>query len=213
MRQQGLINPLVIVSIVLGVFTLGLGIFSIWSYVNYVDQRDNVDAKVAVAVKDAQAAQKAADDKDFEAREKLPTKQITGPEDLGKVSVSYPKTWSVYLDQDGSNGRYNAYFYPGVVPSLNSSTPYALRLSVVDRDYNTVLAEFQGRVTSGDLKASTIAVQGVSGVRLDGKFTSGVEGAMVVLKVRDKTIQVSTEDEQFLADFNDTVIKSLTFNK
>jgi hypothetical protein len=213
MRQNGLINPLVIICVVLSVLVVGLGGFGIWSYVNYLDQKDNTDAKITAAVTDAKKLQNEADNKDFTEREKFPTKEIIGPDDLGRVSVSYPKTWSVYLDRNGDAGQYEAYFHPGVVPALASKTPYALRLSIVDRQYDIVVSSYQDSIKKGLLSASSVAVQGVSGVRLDGFFSGSAEGSMVIFKVRDKTVMLYTENKAYVSDFDNIALKSLSFNK
>jgi hypothetical protein len=213
-RQQGLIHPLVVVTVVLGVLTLGLGVFSIWAYVNYQDQKNNVDPKIAAAVANAQREQKEADDKDFTEREKTPTRTLVGPEDLGRVSLDYPKTWSVFLAKDGTGGQYEAYLNPAAVPAPGGDkTIYALRVVVEDRRYEEVLNSFQNLVTTGALKAAPITVQGETGTRLDGAFSTQVNGSMVIFKVRDKTLRVFTESKVFTSDFDNFVLKSLRFNR
>jgi hypothetical protein len=212
--ERGDVNPLLIISIVLTVLVLGLGSLSIWAYVNYTDQKNNVDQKISAAVADAKRVQGTEDEAKFAEREKQPTRQFVGPDDLGRVQVSYPKTWSVYVDKDGSAGsNYESYFSAGVVPPILSKTPYALRITVEKKTYETVLQGYQDLVKKGDLKSSPVTIQGQNGTRLDGNFSKDIQGSMVLFKVRDKTLEVYTQSPTFRPDYDSIILPSLTFNK
>jgi hypothetical protein len=211
--QLGMIHPLLLTSIVLAVLTVGLGGFGVWAFLNYQDQKNNVDAKISAAVADAKREQTALDQTAFLEQEKVPTRQIVGPTDLGQVKLSYPKTWSVYVDKSGAGNSYEAYFHPLVVPPLASGTPYALRVSIVNARYESVLAGYNEKLKNGQLKASPITVVSVDGTRLDGAFSNSIRGSMVLFKIRDKTLQVYTQSVNFQGDFDNIVLKSLEFNK
>lgn len=212
--QRGEVNPLLLISIVLTILVLGLGSFSIWAYVNYTDQKNNVDQKIAAAVADAKRQQTSDDQAKFAEQEKQPTRPFAGPDDLGRVALSYPKTWSVYVDKDGSaNSNYEAYFAAGVVPPIASKTPYALRITVETKTYEDVLKAFQDTVKKGDLKSSPVTLQGQTGTRLDGKFSKDISGSMVLFKVRDKTLEVYTQSPTFQPDYDNIILPGLTFNK
>ena len=212
-HESGMVHPLVVTAIVLSVLTVGLSAFSVWAYLSYQDQKNNVDPKIAAAVTQAKQEQTQADQKNFDEQEKLPNRQIIGPVDLGQVKLSYPKTWSVYVDHDGGGNSYEAYFYPLVVPPLSSNTPYALRISIINNQYDNVLSSYNERIKNGYLKASPVNTEGVDGTRLDGAFTNTVNGGMVLYKIRDKTLEVYTQSQNFMGDFNNTVLKTLEFNK
>lgn len=211
-HQSGIIATSVIVALVLGLVSALLVIFGIWAFVNYQDQKNNVDAKIAQAVTVAQTEQKAEDEVIFAEREKSPVNQFVGPDDLGKVSFDYPKTWSVFIGEDGSRGKYESYYHPKVVVSPSNKVPYALRLTILDQGYEAALKGYQPEVAKGELTASPITVNDEVGTRLDGTFSSTVKGSMVLLKLRDKTITIYTESEDYLDDFNTIVIPSLKFN-
>jgi hypothetical protein len=182
--------------------------------VNYTDQKNNVDQKISAAVADAKRQQIIDDEAKFAEREKQPTRQFVGPDDLGRVQVNYPKTWSVYVDKDGSgNTNYEAYFAASVVPPIASKTPYALRITVENKVYEDVLKTYQDVVKKGDLKSTAVTLQGQTGTRLDGKFSATVSGSMVLFKVRDKTLEVYTQSPTFASDYNNIILPSMTFNK
>jgi len=212
-RQAGEVNPLLLISIVLTILVLGLGSFSIWSYVNYTDQKNNVDQKISAAVSDAKRQQGVEDQTKFAEQEKQPTRQFVGPDDLGRVQLNYPKTWSVYVDQDGaSTSNYEAYFSVGVVPPVKGNTPYALRVTIVKKSYESILQTFQEQVKKGELKSSPVTLQGQNGTRLDGNFSKDIKGSMVIFKVRDKTLEVYTQSPTFVPDYEQIILPSLTFN-
>ncbi len=212
--ERGEINPLLLISIVLTVLVLGLGSFAIWAFINYSDQKNNVDQKVSAAIANAKQQQGTDDQAKFAEQEKLPTVQFNGPADLGSVQLRYPKTWSAYVDKDGSNNsNYEAYFSPGVVPPLTGKSPYSLRITIQSRAYTEVLQSFQDQVKRGDLKSSAVTLQGQTGTRLDGNFSKDISGSMVVFKVRDTTLEVYTQSPSFASDYNNIVLPSLIFNK
>lgn len=209
--QAGIMNPLLIPTIVLGVLVLGFGSFAIWSFVNYSDQKNNVDQKITAAVATAKTQQTGVDQKNFLEREKEPYRQFIGPDDLGRVTFNYPKTWSVYVDKS-SDSQYEAYLQPGVVPPTTSQIPYATRVTVATKSYESTLQLYQDLVKKGDLKSSPIAISGLNGTRLDGNFSKTVQGSMVVFKIRDKSLSVYTESDTFKPDFDGIILKSLDFN-
>lgn len=210
--QAGAVNPLVISNLIVGLLAVGLAAAAVWSYTNYTDQRDNVDSKIAVAVEEAKKVQMAADEESFLKREKSPTREFVGPDDYGRVTFQYPKTWSVYIAKDGSSNDYEAYLNPQVVPTVSYTKPYALRVVVENRRYDDILRTYDEKVKKGDLKATPIVAAGNNGIRLDGTFSPERAGSVVYFKLRDKTMSISTDSELFKVDFNDIILPSLTFN-
>jgi hypothetical protein len=141
-KESGSVNPLLIASILLGLLAAGLGGLSVWAYTNYLDQKNNTDAKIETAVTAAKAEQAEVLEKDFLEREKQPYTKFNGPDDLGHVSFDYPKTWSVYIATSGSTASYEAYLNPGSVPTVSNQQPYATRVVITDRTYETTLKSF-----------------------------------------------------------------------
>lgn len=211
--QAGEINPLLILSIVLGLAVIALGGFATWAYLNYTDQKNNVDSKISIAVSKAKQEQSDADQVKYLEQEKQPYRTFQGPAEFGGVTFEYPKTWSVYVDKDGSStSNYVAYLQPGVVPPTSSKTPYATVVNIVSNDYEDVLKSLNEQVKSGKLRSSPVTINGQTGTRLDGTFTGNIEGSMVIMKVRDKTLQVSTQSNTYAKDYTNAVLATLKFN-
>ena len=204
-------NPLVISNVLLAVFAIALGSVMVWALVNYNDQKDNVDSKIAVAVASAKKEQSVTDEKEFLEREKAPYVQYAGTDDLGRVTFNYPKTWSVYQAKLDGSGM-EVYLHPGAVPVVEQGQQFATEVKVVDRPSDQILRGYEAAVKSGNLRSSQVVVNGFSGTRLDGKFSEKITGSIVIFKVRDKTLTVATNADTFKADFDNVILKSLDFN-
>lgn len=206
-------NKWLIIAFVFIFTTLTFGGLFTWALVNYMDQKNNVDSKVANAVALAVKEQKEADAAAAAEAEKEPNRLFRGPEDYGSLSFKYPKTWSAYEAQDANDGgTYEAYFNPGLIPPASQSQRYALRITIEDQAYQDVVDGYQSLVESGDVKPTAITINDQNGTRLDGKFNEDVRGSVVILKIRDKTVTLRTDATTFTKDFN-ALIKTVTFNK
>jgi len=213
--ERGAANRLFIATIGLSIFGALALVAAIWGIVNYMDQKTNVDGKVADAVTLAKKQQADSDDAKFQASEKQPNREFVGPDDYGRLTFSYPKTWSVYVDKDGTSGTtYQAYLNPVSVPPVSSSSTeqYALRITIEQRDYATVLASYGDLVKKGTLRSSAFTVDGSNGTRLDGNFTKDIRGSAVIFKIRDTTLTMRTDADTFDTDFN-ALIATIKFNQ
>ena len=215
--ERGEANPFLITTIIFVVLAVGLGVGFGWAYMQMVDYRDNVDDKVAVAVKAAKAEQKETDDAEFTEEYKKPNLTYEGPSDSGSVTFNYPKTWATYIDKSGAGGSDLAvYFNPKSVPTVNAKTVYALRLTIDNKSYASILQTYNGDIKKGSIKAETITVgktdsfSGYEGMRIDGQFGETINGSVVIFKIRDKTLRLYVDSQDFMTDF-DTVLNSLKY--
>lgn len=212
--EKGFVSASVVVSIVLGVLALVFGSIMIWALVSYNEQKNNVDQKILAAQEVAKSEQKAKDQEAFEEKEKNPLTEFIGPNDLGRVNFKYPKTWNVYVASDGSNNTgYQAYLHPDVVPPATGNNKFALQVSIVSQAYDQVLQQYSGQVKQGSLRSSTITANGFNGQRFDGKLSQNIDGSAVVFKIRDKTLMIKTDSTAFRPDFDDKIIKTLSFDQ
>lgn len=211
-QEEGAVTAAFVASVILGFFAVIFGAVMIWALVNYNDQKNNVDNKIDVAVLEAQQQQKDKDAEEFAEREKEPYKKFIGPDDLGRVTFEYPKTWSAFVQNDGrDSSTYQAFLHPNVVPPVTKGQKFALRMTIDSKSYEEVLEKYEKLIEKGNLRSSTIKVSGYNGNRLDGSFDDETKGSAVVFKVRDKTLILQTDSEQFVPDFDSIILKSLTF--
>lgn len=209
--ENGSTNGWMIVSIVSFVFILALGGLSVWAYMSYNEQKTNVDGKIKYAVDLAVKEQADKDAANFLQQEKYPFRTFDGPYDLGGLSFQYPKTWSVFIENDASSGSdYEAYFYKDSVPPISDSQQYMLRVTIEESSYDSIVSSYDDLVEDGKLKSSTYSVNGVNGTRLDGSFSDDIRGSAVLFKVRDKTVTVRTDADTFKSDF-DTLAATIKF--
>ena len=210
--QSGGINGLLIAVIGLSLLAIGLIGSTIYFYQEYDAKRTNVNGQIQLAEVQAKKDQADEDEAKFAQREKEPNRNFVGPDDYGRLTFSYPKTWSVYISKDASTGGdYEAYLNPVVVPPVSSQQKYALRVSILTRDYGSVIEQYASLVKQGDLKSSVYTANGQTGTRLDGTFSNDVRGAVVVFKIRDKTVVLQTDADTFKPDF-DALTKTVNFN-
>lgn len=206
---------------VLSLLVVGLAIFAFSAYSTGQDYKNNSDQKAAQAVEKAKAEQEKQLQAKFDEEYKKPNTSYKGPASFGSVAFDYPKTWSAYVIE-GDGQPINGYFHPSVVPGIDSGAAYALRLEIVDLPYSQVVEEYNSLISSGQLTAKAYIppkMEGNTGVqpglRLDGEVDQGESpkrGSLVIIQVRDKTLKIYTQSENFLNDFNNTILPTLTFS-
>lgn len=211
-NEQGGVSGSMIAIIGLIILVLVAGSAAIWAYLNYNEQKTDVDGKINLAKAQAKKDQGDADEAKFAQREKEPNRQFVGPDDYGRLVFDYPKTWSVYVDKDGmKDTSYAAYLNPIVVPPVSDEQQYALRVTIEQKDYDQVVQSYESLVKKGDLRSSATSANGNNGTRLDGNFTKDLRGSAVIYKIRDKTVTIRTDADTFKPDF-ENIIKTINFN-
>jgi len=211
--ERGSIAVSAIIAIILGVFAAAFAGLAIWAFLSYNEQKTDVDGRVKAAVADGQKAQADVDEKKFAEREKEPNRQFIGPEDYGRVAFYYPKTWSAYIAKDINQGNtFEAYFNPVTVPFPSATQQFALRVTIEPKDYDKEIASYEALIKKGDLRSSITSANGENGTRLDGSFSKTIRGALVIYKIRDKTVSIRTDADTFKSDF-EKIIKTIEFNQ
>jgi len=210
-NEQGGISGSMVAIIGLSLLVVAAGSAAIWAYMNYTEQKTNIDGKIEVAELNARKDEAEKEAEKFAQREKEPNRQFVGPDDYGRLTFNYPKTWSAYVARDTSRGgTYEAYMNPVTVPPVSSTQQYALRILIEERDYDQTVKTYESLVKKGDLRTSAVSANGHSGTRLDGSFTKDIRGAAVIYKIRDKTLTLRTDADTFKPDF-ENVIKTIDF--
>ncbi len=210
----GLVKTIVIIILSMTVVTF-IGLF-IWKADEANHLQDDVQAEIEVAVASAKDEQTEKMEAEFLEREKNPYKTFTGPSDYGQLTFQYPKTWSVYIANDASNGgNFESYFNPGEVNVVSDTTIDALRVIIRNEAFDVVAEEYRREMERKDAQLSfeSIIVNGASANRYTGKIPkTELQGIIVIFKIRDKTAVMRTDSMLFQEDFN-RVIESVTFNE
>lgn len=211
--QSGEVSASLIVSIFLGVFVVVLGGLSVFFYLQYAEQRRDVDGKVDQAVADAKKVQQDEFEKRLIEELEKPYATYSGPGELGNIEFQYPKTWSTYIHDSGRDGKtLEVYLNPGKVsPVDDEKSKFAIRMSVLDQQYDEVLAEYTDLIQEGELKSSVVKANGQTGTRITGRFDEGLRATAVYFQMREKTLEMRTDATQFRGKF-DEAVKTLKFN-
>ena len=209
--RSGLVKTILLVfTSLMAIVFLGLFVFM---YINWIEAKSDVDGKVDLAVAEAENELRTTLEKQFAEKEKEPHTTFTGPTDFGELTFEYPKTWSVYVPDDGSQGKnFNAYFNPGQVNVVNASTVMALRVSIVNTLTDQVKKTYQAKVEKGDMEVSTTVVNNTNVDVYTGTLDSKLQGIVCVFKIRDKTAIIQTDAMAFQEDFYNVVLSSIRFN-
>lgn len=212
--EKGFVTPLLISFILALVLFLSSAAAALWAYQSRQDYKNNSDQKVQQAVSEAIAKAKTEKDNEYAEKDKSPLREYSGPSAYGSVVVKYPKSWSAFVNENqAENVALDGYFHPGFVPGGSKS--FALRLQIVNAQYDAYLQQFTSNIKAGKTKATAFRPTKVSselGTRLDGELSTQKKGSLVAIKLRDKTLVLWTEADQYVKDFDTYILPNFTFS-
>lgn len=166
---------------------------------------------VAAAVKETQEAEATK----YAEEKKEPRQQYCGPADYGSICFYYPKTWSVYVDADArDNSDFVAYFAPKQVnPIKEDDSRYALRFTIMNKQYEDVAKNYQKKVEKSEMTYKTWNSDNkkMSGALYEGQIDKQIRGTVLLIKVNDKTVIMQTDAETYRSDY-EALIASLRRN-
>jgi hypothetical protein len=214
--ERGAMNVLAIPFIMLVLFFFGALGFGLWAFSERGHYKEDSDQIVAEAVEENTKAVQAADAKQYAEEAKKPYDVYIGPAPFGNVTINYPKTWSSYVIENERGGNpLNGYFQPGTVPNVTDiDKTFALRMELVQTSYDTVLNQFKAQITKGDVTVApyTLAkVPSVVGSRIEGQITPRKQGTMIILPLRNMTLKIWTESNDFKADLDTHILPNFSF--
>lgn len=220
-NESGAVTGLGISLVFSVVFLVAAIGFSGWAFTSRQDYKNNTDQKVAQAVTIAKQEEGSAKDKQFLEDEKQPLRTYNGPEATGSITMSYPKTWSGYIDTGSGSGQASlkGYFYPNIVPSTTDANAiFALRIEVLSQSYDQVTRNLSSQLQNkSQAIPSTITpyalpkLPKVVGVKIVGTLPNQKQGEMIILPLRSQTIQVWAETAQFTPDFETNILPNFSF--
>lgn len=202
----------IIITIISALTALTFIVLFVWMYNKWNDADTNVQGQInsAVAVARSEATEKA--EREFEEREKNPYKIFSGPADLGSLTFEYPKTWSLYEEEDAStNNDFSAYLNPDKVPPVNSENPIALRVMILNESYDSYIQSYQSKVEDGSMTLTVAPVGGTNANIYKGKLDNDFQGIAAILKIRDKTVVIQTDALLYETEFN-YILSTVSYN-
>lgn len=219
MGERGEMNVLLIPVILLALLFIGAGAFGVWAFSGQQHYKNDTDAIVASAVNANTSTIQAQDAKQYAEEAKNPLTVYVGPDAYGSVRVSYPKTWSAYVDTTNTSTPLDAFFHAQYVPSTTSQDTYNLRVQVNAQPYSQVLNQYSGQIQNGQMTAAPYSlpkVPKIIGTMLKGPINPNnpnvTSGELILLPLRSTTLEVWTESNTYLPDFNTYILPNLTFS-
>jgi hypothetical protein len=214
--QNGSVNGIVISLVAVSILLVSSLGFAGWAFTERQDYKNNSDEKVSAAVVLARQDESTKKDKQFAEEIKNPFRTYAGPQAFGSLIVKYPDTWSAYVDDTGrGTAPVDAYFHLGTVPSvLAESSAFALRVKVVTQSYEASLANLRKLEKTGAVTMEPYVLPLVPeaiGIKATGEVKPDKNGTLIILPLRDRTIQISTEGDEFITDFTEKVLPNLSF--
>lgn len=186
-------------------------VFAVIFFMKYNELNTDFESQKSIAEANARVEQEEADIAKFEEEKKLPFQKFTGPSDYGSISFEYPKTWSIYVESDGTdNSDYVAYFRPGQVdPVGKEDSRYALRFKIMNQQITSVQEEYEGLLEDGSVTSSVFNADNnkVTGTMYTGKIAENMNGIVVLIKVNDKTAIFQTDAMIYKNDFQTLISK------
>ena len=202
-----------IITIILVIALISSLAFGVWAFMGMQANKSDLDEKIEVA--SSVAVKKAEESKELEftEREKDPYKNYTGSATFGSVSFSYPKSWSIFLEEKDSGTVLDYYGHPNIVSGLDKANSYAFRTQILSSSYEKEAEKVQKLVESEKVTATAFIPKNVPtglGLRVVGEIVPDKQGVMILLPQRDKTIRIWTESPDYITDF-DKVIETLNY--
>jgi hypothetical protein len=209
--ERGGLNVLLIPLIMAVLLLFGAIGFGAWAFMGREDYKKNFDTKAAAVSAVAVAQAETKKDNEFLQKEKEPLKSYTSAVQYGTFSIQYPKTWSAYVSEQP--GALSMFMQPDIV--ISSSPSYVVRVDVISTPYDQVITQLDAFVKQGKLTVKAYALPKVPtniGIRADGQIANNKQGAEVFLPLRDKTIKITTESLDHIADFNNIILPNFEFS-
>ena len=204
---------LTVLTVLFGLGTVIFVVLFIWMAARYSEVSSDVDKQIKDATVAAVDENTAKLEKDFLEREKTPNRTFAGPADYGEVTFEYPKTWSVYEYASAANGGdFGAVFFPYTVTGTSGDIINALRFVINNNNYDSLIADLQKDISEGKITMDLRQINGANANFYVGELRSGIYGAMVIIKVRDKTVILQTDAYSVYGNDFEALLKTVRYN-
>ena len=197
------------------------GLF-VWKYIDWASINNEIEKEVKERVNDAELGIVEEIEEKYEARENATKTNMRDPEEYGSLALEYPKSWSLYIVNDktevpnNTENAYEAYLHPDGIRPITKDSVFALRVQILDKDYEAVINEYNKKVADGSYTHGLISINDGS-VNAD-TYTSTEENMLkkekkVIFKIRTQTVIIGTDAvNSFGTEFNN-IVNSITFVK
>ena len=216
LQQDGIVNRLALASIGISVVAFVAILLAVKYYSDAQNYKTQDQAMIASAVAQEKAAEAKILATQYAQQAQNPFNTYVGPAIYGLPTISYPKTWSGYVDSTGGSGNpLDGYFDPGVVPATGAqSSIFALRIEINASSYNNQLQQYTASQQSNNFTITPYSlkkVPNVIGSMIQGQISNNVQGTLVMFPLRTNTLEIWTEAPQYESIFTNQILPSVTF--
>ena len=214
-KPKSQLGHIIVLVLALLVAATAIGLL-VYVYVQWQDSTTAVQSQIDIAVAEAKEEERSAQIIACAEEAKRPNLPFTGPEDYGRLSFEYPRTWSVHVAKDATKGGdFEAYFNPGFVGPISSDNRFAIRLVIRNKRYEDVLKDYESSIKSGKLTHTVFQTDKItSGARLDGEFSKDINGSAVLFSIPGSpmTVLIRTDTPEATRNDFEALIKTIQFN-
>jgi len=216
LQQDGIVNRLALASIGISVVAFVAILLAVKYYSDAQNYKNQDKVMIATAVAQEKVVEANILDQQYTKQEQNPFNTYVGPALYGLPTISYPKTWSGYVDSTGGSGNpLDGYFDPGVVPAAEAqSSIFALRIEINSGSYSSVLQQYTSSQQSNNITITPYSlkkVPNVIGSMVQGQISSNIQGILVLFPLRTNTLEIWTEAPQYENIFLNQILPSVTF--
>jgi hypothetical protein len=206
MQQRGEINLHLVLTIFLCIGMVLFGVLSIAAYSTNATTNANLATSNAAAAQAAATSQKHADTVANTKANELPYQTYTADPLFGSFQLQFPKSWSVYSEENGSNGTALDIIADPAIVSVNDDqnaiNTHQFELQLVSESLTQVNQGYAENLKNGTLASKATTVSGIPATWYQGAIDNQRHtGVAITMQVRDKVMIITTDTLDYLSEF------------
>jgi hypothetical protein len=207
-NDEGETNILLVSTIIFGLVALVFSITSIFSVLDSQNSKHILNSAKQTSYKAGQDAQHQQDIKDQQAAAESPFRSYKAGKDFGNFEIKFPKNWNATVTENvAATNQVNLVLHPEIVKALGDpSQPgnnYAFRALLIKQGSDSLQKTLDDRVKAKKMTSKSVTVSGIAAKWYEGAWDDRHTGVMVLVPVRDKTIELITDySKDYINEFN-----------
>jgi hypothetical protein len=165
------------------------------------------------------AAQEKKLKDDFQKEKETEDFQYTADPEFGSFQFSYPKVWSTNITKElGAKEEFIFLADPSLInidnKGLGMSVPVALRVTLYTEKYEDMVIKLEKDNKKKTMTETDVEVSGLPGKKFKGVPPKAkLEITYTVVKFRDKTLYIGTDDSAKYEDQYNKILSSFYLNR
>lgn len=210
-NDLGEVNILLLSTLMLGLSTIIFAVLAVISFGTQQSATSTLNSAKSASYKQGQSDQQKTDQKATLVAGEQPFRDYRAPDFYGNFDLKFPKNWNAYVIEDQSSEvQVNLTLNPDAVKQVASTqvNKYAFRAKLINKPEANLLAEYTDLLKTKKVTQQPTSVSGIGGVWIDGQLDTHRNGVVVLIPVRDKTLEFITDTHDYLPEFNQILAQS-----